>query len=415
MKKQRKEGAEILKNSAKGITLVALVVTIIVLIILASVSISLVLGEHGLLKMARDGRDNYLIASNEEQAQLGQLEDQWDELINGNGNQGATWTYNHANQTVTATIKGKNVTMKIGDKVNDTSTQTVEGFDGKWRVLGVENGQLLLVSDTYYAPFAEDATNGITKTSIGENLYGLSLSRKDGWDNGEDRLNKIGEQYNNSKLEKGRSIKIEDVDRITGYNPNNTGVNDSEKSGTGTSYGEGKAYQYGNKVTYKIDSGKVNWSTNYDENNPGAATWNATTQTTFKPLGENTSLAEGKIYTLDRRSDYYFYYATTLSETSNNEANIGLASNSPAYDMLFNVQGRLYWLASPCVYAGERNAGWDFRYVGSGYVGSSNVWGSIDGLSSSTFGVRPVVSLKSNIEPSLVSTDSETGISTYSI
>ena len=72
-----------LRNSSKGITLVALVVTIIVLIILAAVSISLVLGEHGLLKMARDGRDNYLIAANEEQAQFGQLEDQWDSLING--------------------------------------------------------------------------------------------------------------------------------------------------------------------------------------------------------------------------------------------------------------------------------------------------------------------------------------------
>ena len=71
-----------IKNN-KGITLVALVVTIIILIILAAVSISLVLGEHGLLKMARDGRDNYLIAANEEQAQLGQLEDQWDSLING--------------------------------------------------------------------------------------------------------------------------------------------------------------------------------------------------------------------------------------------------------------------------------------------------------------------------------------------
>ena len=86
MQEKRKTKQIIKRNDIKenkAITLVALVVTVIVLIILAAVSISLVLGEHGLLKMTRDGRDNYLVAANEEQAQLGQLEDQWDSLING--------------------------------------------------------------------------------------------------------------------------------------------------------------------------------------------------------------------------------------------------------------------------------------------------------------------------------------------
>ena len=41
------------KKSSKGITLVALVVTIIVLIILAGVSINLVLGDNGIITMAK--------------------------------------------------------------------------------------------------------------------------------------------------------------------------------------------------------------------------------------------------------------------------------------------------------------------------------------------------------------------------
>ena len=53
-------------KSNKGITLVALVVTIIVLIILAGVSISLVLGNDGILGKAKSGRDNYAYAANEE-------------------------------------------------------------------------------------------------------------------------------------------------------------------------------------------------------------------------------------------------------------------------------------------------------------------------------------------------------------
>ena len=54
----------------KGITLVALVVTIIVLIILAGVSIALVLGDNGIITKAKQGRDDYALAANEEDAQL---------------------------------------------------------------------------------------------------------------------------------------------------------------------------------------------------------------------------------------------------------------------------------------------------------------------------------------------------------
>lgn len=46
-----------MKNN-KGITLIALVVTIIVLLILAAVSIAMLTGENGILKRAADARDN---------------------------------------------------------------------------------------------------------------------------------------------------------------------------------------------------------------------------------------------------------------------------------------------------------------------------------------------------------------------
>ena len=48
-----------LKNKQKGITLIALVVTIVVLLILAGVSISLVLGNNGLISKAKDARNAY--------------------------------------------------------------------------------------------------------------------------------------------------------------------------------------------------------------------------------------------------------------------------------------------------------------------------------------------------------------------
>lgn len=51
----------------KGITLVALVVTIIVLIILAGVSIALVLGDNGVVTKAKEGANEYSAAGANEQ------------------------------------------------------------------------------------------------------------------------------------------------------------------------------------------------------------------------------------------------------------------------------------------------------------------------------------------------------------
>ena len=54
----------------KGITLVALVITIIVLIILAGISIALVTGQNGVATKAKEGAQNYKNAAAEEQQQL---------------------------------------------------------------------------------------------------------------------------------------------------------------------------------------------------------------------------------------------------------------------------------------------------------------------------------------------------------
>ena len=57
----------------QGITLVSLVVTIIVLIILAGVSINLTLGENGIITMATKARENMELAKTDEETQLNEL------------------------------------------------------------------------------------------------------------------------------------------------------------------------------------------------------------------------------------------------------------------------------------------------------------------------------------------------------
>lgn len=58
----------------KGITLIALVITIIVLLILAGITISLTLGDHGIISMGEKAGKNYVNAANYEQKGLNNLE-----------------------------------------------------------------------------------------------------------------------------------------------------------------------------------------------------------------------------------------------------------------------------------------------------------------------------------------------------
>ena len=60
-------------KSNKGITLIALVITIIVLIILAGISISILMGQDGVITKAKQGAQNYQNAAVEEQVMLNTL------------------------------------------------------------------------------------------------------------------------------------------------------------------------------------------------------------------------------------------------------------------------------------------------------------------------------------------------------
>lgn len=57
-------------KTQKGITLIALVITIIVLLILAGVAISLTIGENGIFKTTQNAVNSYKNAADKEQHQM---------------------------------------------------------------------------------------------------------------------------------------------------------------------------------------------------------------------------------------------------------------------------------------------------------------------------------------------------------
>ena len=71
------------KNANKGITLIALVITIIVLLILAAVSIATLTGQNGILTQANNAKTKTTEAQVNEEIKLAYNAVQTDSLING--------------------------------------------------------------------------------------------------------------------------------------------------------------------------------------------------------------------------------------------------------------------------------------------------------------------------------------------
>ena len=92
-----------LKNSRqKGITLIALVVTITVLIILATVSINTVLGDNGIIKRAQKARDSYQNSSTSEDEHMKQLANEMAEYDTKGGSAGGNDTPKPVEPTIVA-------------------------------------------------------------------------------------------------------------------------------------------------------------------------------------------------------------------------------------------------------------------------------------------------------------------------
>ena len=80
MKEQMKE-RKIKKLKEKGITLIALVVTIIILLILAGVTLNIALSYNGLFKKARDVAEKYKEAQREEERKITEIEKQFRPVV----------------------------------------------------------------------------------------------------------------------------------------------------------------------------------------------------------------------------------------------------------------------------------------------------------------------------------------------
>ncbi len=149
-----------------GITLVALVVTIVVLLILAGVTLMYTMGDNSIFKKAQDAKEKTAEAIKNEQEYINSIDNMVDEYLNGTGNGGTNtptdepieniksdWatiekiaqeiakddTITSETEEATVTVDGKRYTIKLGDLFE----VEYEGEVKRVRVLGFKHDDLV--------------------------------------------------------------------------------------------------------------------------------------------------------------------------------------------------------------------------------------------------------------------------------
>ena len=419
-------------NKNNGITLIALVITIIVLLILAGVAIAMLSGENGILKKATDAKTKTDEAQTNEVRDLQELEYvikkntgercwqykkdskgrktiitdgtvelpigtyvNYDPTKDENGNEiEKTITSNGGSPTDTGYYKASEKALKEGNGYGPQEYNNKATTNG-WRVLGVDEktGELLIIS------------SDPVKTTGNANFYLRGIA---GYNYGESELNKVCSVFGSGKGATGaRSVNVDDINKITGYNPNNVGKYDPEQKTTGTKYGKDGPNEYGNKTTYAwtSTSNQISWSGSNGKNGNGLASdyatygfnWYDIASKTWKNSTQDTA-TPATITTLT--SIYYSYYPDSLNSSSGEGEGLNIASEE--YKSLFMNKAESivsYWLASQCVRTISGFSNFGMRYVNAnGNVDHYYLYSSHGYVNNNGLGIRPVVSLKSDIE-----------------
>ena len=156
------------KNNKRGITLIALVITIVVLLILASVSIATLTGDNGILKQATRAKEETEKAKTNEQTDLVKMEDLINESVNGSEVEQVTDTApgvleRNDTETNTYTINSIEDLVFFSYDVNNGNT-----YEGQTIKLGLslDFDSSKSYVDAYRTDYGKYGYNGVLKTLL---------------------------------------------------------------------------------------------------------------------------------------------------------------------------------------------------------------------------------------------------------
>ena len=362
-----------LKKTEKGITLVALVVTIVVLLILAGVSINLVLGNNGIIAKAKDAETKSAEASQNDLKGMNALTEEMNNAL-GEKPKVDLSKYkigDYVNYTYDPAENYKITSATCGSSSNpaDGIPQTT-GL--KWRILNIDE--------------AHGTVDLISENPTGTSVYFSNIL---GYNNGPYLMNEICKaQYSNKSLGvNARSINLLDMEKhltAAGIAARNAYKYNSDTA----KYGTTKTYTSNTKYP-SLYAGQKGAGVNVAEANANTIAQPDITKGN-DPYEESKAIAKTEP-TTDNTSGTG--NPLTVTQTYYN-ISINSANYGDAYKVLSN--STWYWVASRYVGTYSDGARFGLR-IASTFTYGDNLFNS-DGLSSGdSIRLRPVVSLSSSI------------------
>ena len=321
-------------RTAKGITLISLVITIIILLILAAVAIGTLTGDNGLIKRAQDAKNNTLDAQNLENATFGDLENLIDSSTGttnggnggasgggnggGSGNQGQAITGVNTAETNPAGAIPTGATIIEGDATKGIVMK--DSKDNEW--VWVEVPKTIYTNSTYLTG-ATTPTSNTDYTNIEKIMQNYASdyrnsSYKDEWYSEAQHGFASAEEYNTAKNNMLKSVYDNGgfwIGRYEAGNANATVNNETIASA------REDAYIAANPAVIKADQIPYNFITNKQAQtlSKSLATGGKTSSLmfgiqwdlTFKFLEEKTDLTLADIKT-DSKS-WGNYYGSTIN------------------------------------------------------------------------------------------------------
>ena len=386
-----------MQKREKGITLIALIITIIILIILAGISISALSGS-GLFERAQQAKQESENAQVNEDATLGEYGQWMTNYLGGSSSESETLAskvqpgeyVKYAPDPVATTDTAyTNMNTELTTYSGSTSNTVTQETGLKWRVLDVVDGKVRLISEV-------PTTSKVT------------LSEAKGYNNAVYLLDKTCQTlYSKSGYsEKVQSLKIEDIQDYLKYDYTqyeNSDVDTGKYGGTKEYTSSG--YRYYPKLFAKEKTGWVD-GTKGTELDLSEQITPLIDETSTPPIVETSTQAEEKI----KITQTYWYKSMAKGDFT----------KSIYYDLFIKKKKEdgtysnysTYWLSSRCVTAGSDAAHFYVRDVYSGCVSTISLYRCNDYPGSDAGALRPVVTLNPNV---LVTTGDGTSATPYEI
>ncbi len=259
IKLQLKNKKKVQSLKEKGITLIALVVTIIILLILAGVTLNMAMSGEGLFSRARNAADKYKKAQEDEAKLISEIGKEMNDeyvgaYIEGYKPTGGTCTITKEQSGIgdEDTVNLNNKTIKKDENGNQTFTTDT---DMKWRIWDYDGTTLRIISDKTTKDalnlanvngynYGVWALNEICRKCYGQDVLGVSvlnLRRSD--------IEEVG-TYDYTKYKHGAD--------------SNEDVTDSSEDENLIHYGETKTYEV-NFLSPAMWENDAKWNYRYDK------------------------------------------------------------------------------------------------------------------------------------------------------